>query len=157
MYTYNEEKPMNIPGISPGNYLEILPLNKLAKYTGGPPKNGVPFTGYPQQHPGEKDKIILVYDPLGSSPAVLEFKLDDILFVEDVHSAVTEQGEGVPLMKLWIRRGARGMVLDPFEVDEPVRFLETARESRERFLQQKAAGETPAARTPAGESPGGRL
>jgi len=115
------------------NYLETLPLNKIAKYSEGPPKTGVPFTGYPQQHRTEKNKLILIYDPLGNSPAVLEFKLDDILYVEEVHSAVTERGEGVPLVKLWIRRGARGVLLEPFEVDDSFHFLELRREQKNRF------------------------
>ena len=119
-----------------GSYLESLPLNKIARYADGPPKNAVSFTGYPQQHPAEKNKLILVYDPLGENPAVLEFKVDDILFVEDFPQAVTEKGEGVPLVKLWIRRGAHGMLLEPFEVDESLHFLETRREQKLRFGKQ---------------------
>jgi len=122
-----------------GNYLETLPIKKIAKYHDGPPKNGVPFLGYPQQHPAEKNKLILVYDPLGNNPSVLEFKLDDILYVEEVHSAVTEKGEGVPLVKLWIRRGARGMLLEPFEVNDSPHFLELRREKKERVMKQQAA------------------
>ena len=121
------------------NYLESLPLNEIARREGGPPKDGVPFTGYPRQHPTEKNKLILVYEPLGQSPAVLEFLLEDVLFVEEVHSAVTEAGEGLPLVKLWIRRGAHGVLMEPFEVDEPVQFASKAREFRERFLQHRAA------------------
>jgi hypothetical protein len=117
------------------SYLEYLPINEIAKYTEGPPKNGVPFTGYPKQHPAEKDKIILVYDPLGANPAVMEFKLEDLLFIEEVHSAVTEAGEGVPLIKLWMRRGARGVILEPFEVDEPIKFIQKSREFRDAFLK----------------------
>ena len=114
---------MEIMGMpASGNYLELLPINKVVKYSEVPPKNGVPFIGYPQQHPAEKNKLILVYDPLVKSPAVLEFKLDDILYVEEMPNAVTEKGEGIPFVKLWIRRGARGMFLEPFEVDEPTQF-----------------------------------
>ena len=126
-----------------GNYLETLPINKIAKYHDGPPKNGVPFMGYPQQHPAEKNKLILVYDPLGNNPSVLEFKLDDILYVEEVHSAVTENGEGVPLVKLWIRRGARGMLLEPFEVDDSLHFMKARREQKERFMKQQASVQKP--------------
>jgi hypothetical protein len=121
------------------NYLESLPLNEIARREGGPPKDGVPFTGYPRQHPAEKNKLILVYEPLGQSPAVLEFLLEDVLFVEEVHSAVTESGEGLPLVKLWIRRGAHGVLMEPFEVDEPVQFAGKAREFRERFIQHRAS------------------
>ena len=117
-------------------YLESLPLNKIAKYSGGPPGNGVPFAGYPQQHPTDKNKLILVYDPLGQNPAVLEFKVEDILYVEDFPQAVTEKGEGIPMVKLWIRKGARGMLLEPFEVDESVRFLKTRTAQKERFIKR---------------------
>jgi len=98
------------------NYLETLPLSGIAKYTGTPPKDALPFTGYPRQHPAEKDKLLLAYDPLGPAPKLMEFKLEDILFVEDIPSAVTEDGEGVLLVKLWVRRGAHGVILEPFEV-----------------------------------------
>jgi len=121
-----------------GSYLEHLPLNKIAKHRGGPPKNSVPFIGYPQQHPAEQNKLILVYDPLGEAPTILEFKIDDILFVEDVPQAVTEKGEGVPMTKLWIRRGAHGMLLEPFEVDESIRFMELRRTLNKRFSKKRA-------------------
>ena len=117
------------------NFLENLPPNEIAKYSKGPPKNGVPFIGYPRQNPMEKDKLILIYDPLGANPMVMEFKLEDLLFVEEVHSAVTEAGEGIPLLKLWIRRGSRAVLLEPFEVDEPIRFIQKNREFREMFLK----------------------
>ena len=128
---------MSIPGISfTGSYLEYLPSNKIMKYPGTVPKSGLLFTGYPQQHPTEKNKLILVNDPLGESPAVLEFKLDDVLYVEDAPQAVTEKGEGIPLVKLWIRRGARGMLLEPFEVNDTLDFLDMRSELRERFAKQ---------------------
>jgi len=120
-----------------GSYLEYLPLNKIAKYQDGPPRDSVSFTGYPQQHPTEKNKLILVYDPMGENPALLELKIDDILYVEDVPQAVTEKGEGIPLAKLWIRRGARGMLLEPFEVDESLNFLELRREQEGRFIKKQ--------------------
>jgi hypothetical protein len=126
--------------MGPSSYLESLPLNKIAKYPGGPPKNALPFAGYPQQHPAEKDKIILIYDPLGGNPLVLEFRIEDVLFVEETHSAVTESGEGVPLVKLWVRRGARGVILEPFEVDEPPEFAGKVRDIKERFHRAADTG-----------------
>jgi hypothetical protein len=117
------------------SYLETLPLNKIAKYTAGAPKNGVPFTGYPRQHPSEQDKFILMYDPLGENPRIMEFKIEDIIFIEDVHSEVSESGETTPLARLWIRRGALGVLLEPFEVDDSLRFADKTRDLREYFLR----------------------
>jgi inorganic pyrophosphatase len=120
------------------NYLEMLPVSSIAKYTKGHPGDGIPFTGYPRANPSEKDKIILVNDPLGPEPVVLEFKLDDILFVEEIPSAVTKAGEGVPLVKLWIKRGSAGMIIEPFEVNEvnnPVQLAGRVQAIKERISQ----------------------
>jgi len=119
------------------NYLQMLPLSGIAKYTKGQPNDGVPFAGYPRAHPSEKDKLILVNDPLGPEPVVLEFKIDDVLFVEEISSAVTEAGEGIPLVKLWVKRGALGMILEPFEVNDPVQFAGKVREIKERILRSR--------------------
>ena len=117
------------------NYLEMLPLSSITKYAKGRPNSGLPFTGYPRVHPSEKNKLILVNDPLGPDPTVLEFKLEDVLYVEDVPSAVTEAGEGVPMVRLWIQKGAVGMILEPFEVNDPVQITGKVREIKERILQ----------------------
>jgi inorganic pyrophosphatase len=119
------------------NYLEMLPVSSIAKYARGQSKDGIPFTGYPQQHPSEKNKLILVCDPLGPGPTVLEFKLEDVLFVEEIPSAVTEAGEGVPLIKLWIRKGAHGVILEPFEVSDSAQFSAKVREIREKAGQNR--------------------
>jgi len=116
------------------HYLEATPLNSIVKSTGRPPKNAVPFTGYPRSLPSEKDKILLVYDPLGVNPELMEFKTEDVLFVEDIPQAVTESGEGIPLVRIWVRRGARGVLLEPFEVDNPIQFINKGRDKQGRLL-----------------------
>ncbi|GHV43817.1 hypothetical protein AGMMS50268_32420 [Spirochaetia bacterium] len=125
--------------MSIGSYLETLPLSEIARHPGGPPKNAFPFTGYPRQHPSEKDKLILIYDPLGLNPTVLEFRIEDVLYVEERHSAVTTSGEGIPLIKLWVRKGAHGVILEPFEVDDPVQFADKTQNLRDRFLKLRAS------------------
>ena len=119
------------------NYLEMLPLSSIAKHAKGHPNDGIPFTGYPRVHPSEKNKLILVNDPFGSEPVVLEFKLDDVLFVEEIPSAVTESGEGVPMIKLWIQRGAVGIILEPFEVNDSVQFAGKIQSIKERILKNR--------------------
>lgn len=116
------------------SYLETLPLSKIAKLPEGPPPNTVPFTGYPQQHPSEKNKLLLVYDPLGVNPALMEFMVEDVLYVEDISQAVTESGEGIPLVKIWVRKGARGVMLEPFEVQDPIQFVNKGRDTHGRIL-----------------------
>jgi len=115
------------------SYLETLPLNNIAKYDKGQQKNALPFEGYPRHHPSDKNNLILIYDPLGEIPTVLEFNLNDILYVEEIPSAVTEKGEGIPLIRLWVRRGAHGIIHEPFEVDSPLHFASKSKEIRARF------------------------
>ncbi|MHC6204009.1 hypothetical protein ACYULU_12545 [Breznakiellaceae bacterium SP9] len=129
--------------MSISSYLEAAPLNYVAKYEGCPPKDAVAFIGLPKQHPSDKNKIILIYDPLGQSPALLELKNDDIVFAEDLHSAVTEQGEGVPLAKFWIRTGAYVVILEPFEVGGDLTVERKVTELRERFFAVKNAENRP--------------
>ncbi|MCL2180363.1 MAG: hypothetical protein FWB83_04460 [Treponema sp.] len=119
------------------NYLEMLPLNSITKYASGHPNDGVPFAGYPRAHPSDKLKFVLVNDPLGAEPIILEFKLEDILYMDEVPSAITEEGEGVPLVKLWIKHGAMGVILEPFEVNEPVKFVDKIKTAKERLLQHQ--------------------
>jgi hypothetical protein len=116
------------------SYLETLPLSKIAKFPEGPPPNTVPFMGYPRQHPSEKKKLLLVYDPLGVNPALMEFMVEDVLYVEDSPQAVTESGEGIPLVKIWVRKGARGVMLEPFEVQDPIQFVNKGRDKQGRIL-----------------------
>ncbi|MDR0732119.1 MAG: hypothetical protein LBF63_10660 [Treponema sp.] len=118
--------------MSIASYLETLPLNEIAT-SEGPPRDSVPFTGYPRQHPSEKGKLLLIYDPLGASPSILEFKIEDVAHIDELHSAVTQAGEGVPLVKLWIRRGAHGVIMEPFQVSDPVQFADKREELRARF------------------------
>ncbi|MDR0402735.1 MAG: hypothetical protein LBH35_04000 [Treponema sp.] len=114
--------------------LENLPLNDIVKLSGMPPKNAVGFTGYPRAHPSEKDKLLLIYDPLGVNPSLMEFKVEDVLFVEDIPQAVTENGTGIPLVRIWVRRGARGVLLEPFEVQDPIQFVNKARDHKGHIL-----------------------
>jgi len=121
----------------------MLPLSGITKYTKSHPGDGVPFMGYPRAHPSEKTKLILVNDPLGNEPTVLEFKLEDVVFVEEVSAAVTETGEGIPMVKLWVRRGAIGVIFEPFEVDDPVHFAGKVRSIKERILQYQPQANQP--------------
>ena len=115
------------------NFLQELPLNGIARYSGAPPKNAIPFSGYPRQHPSDKSKLILVCDPLDSHPEILEFKMEDVMFVEETHQAVTESGEGILMVKLWIRKGSHGMILEPFEVNEEIKISGKSKAIKERF------------------------
>jgi hypothetical protein len=106
--------------------LEEVPAFELVRYRSGSPQNAVAFSGTLRQHPYDADKCILLADPHSypDSPAqaaVLEFRKADVLGVEEMASPVDESGHSRQVMRLWIRRGSRGVRLEPFEVGEPPR------------------------------------
>jgi len=139
LFSYYRNMKVDKQSAVSSGYLETVPLNFIARSAGRPPKNSVPFTGYPRSHPSEKDKLLLVYDPLGVNPSLMEFKTADVLFIEDIPQAVTETGEGIPLVKIWVRRGARGVLLEPFEVDDPIQFINKGRDKQGRLLLEGKA------------------
>jgi hypothetical protein len=61
--------------------------------------------------------------------------MEDILYMEDVHSAVTESGEAAPLVKVWIRKGTLAVILEPFEVGDSPHFANKTKDLREHFLR----------------------
>jgi hypothetical protein len=121
--------------VSITSYLETAPLREIIRIAGRSPQNGVPFSGYARQHPSDPEKVLLIEDPLGIAPRIMEFKKEDLLGVEDTASPVSQGGtEVLPMIKIWVRRGAMGVMLDPFEVDEPIKLMNQGRLIQERIL-----------------------
>lgn len=121
--------------MSISTYLETAPLYEIVKYSGKPPQEGVILSGYPRKHPFESEKLIFVVDPLGTNPTIIEFKLSDILFAEDQPSVVTETGESLRIIKIWVRKGAYGVIHEPFEVQDSIHFINTSKNLHERLLR----------------------
>jgi hypothetical protein len=100
-------------------YLEAAPLNEISRYRESVPQDAVSFTGSPRKHPYEKEKMILVRGQTGRNPLILEFRLSDIINVEEHASEVDVEGDTLYLVTLWVRRGAHAVVHTPFEVGDP--------------------------------------
>ena len=75
------------------------------------------FTGSPRKHPDREDMIILVSDPFSPHPTYLEFKLNDISYVERLSNEVNEDGETASIARLWVKKGSVGVRCIPFLVD----------------------------------------
>jgi inorganic pyrophosphatase len=115
------------------NYLATLPVSTIAPFCGTPPKDAVTFVGHPRRQPNDSSKLLLVQDVPGNQPVVTEFNLEDVRSIETMPSPVTDSGETVQLVKVWVRRGAVGVVLEPFEVNDPPRFLRAAQDAATRL------------------------
>lgn len=106
-------------------YLETKPLNMVIKYrTHLDFRNAaIPFTGTPRKHPYDKKKILLILDPLGTNACFYEFKIDDILHIEDKSNLVTDSGELLPQKEVWVKKGSLGLRYHPFKVDEEMQYI----------------------------------
>jgi hypothetical protein len=84
-------------------------------------KTHVPFTGSPQRHPQDKNKLILVTDPCSTSTFYYEFDIGDVSYVEELANLVDLNGNTVPLARVWIKKMSIGLRCLPFIVDD-IRF-----------------------------------
>jgi hypothetical protein len=78
----------------------------------------VAFSGSPQRHPYDPDKIILVADPYSTHNFFYEFHKDDIAYVEELPSIVNADGETVTMVRIWIKKMSIGMRCTPFMVED---------------------------------------
>lgn len=94
---------------------EVIPTRRRGRI-----EEGVAFSGTPRRHPYDSGKVLLVPDhwnePSRRAGTLLEFRIEDILQVDDLPSPVSVNGEGLPMVRLWVRRGAMAVELHPFEV-----------------------------------------
>ena len=77
----------------------------------------VPFSGTPQRHPYDKDRILLIADPLSTQTFYYEFNKTDIEGIEQLPSLVTMEGESVTIVRVWVRKGSIGIKSFPFVVE----------------------------------------
>jgi inorganic pyrophosphatase len=80
--------------------------------------NHVPFSGAPQKHPYDNNKIILVADPFSTQTFYYEFNMADVEGIEELPSLVTVKGESVTMARLWVRKGRIAVKSTPFVVED---------------------------------------
>lgn len=78
----------------------------------------VAFSGSPQRHPYDREKIILVADPYSTHNFFYEFHKDDIAYVEELPSIVNLKGETVTMVRVWIKKMSIAMRCSPFIVED---------------------------------------
>ena len=78
----------------------------------------VPFSGSPQKHPYDLEKIILVTDPYSTNTFYYEFKTDDISYVEELPNLVNLDGKTIKMARIWIKKMSIGIRCSPFRVED---------------------------------------
>lgn len=81
-------------------------------------KTHVPFSGAPQRHPYESDKVILIPDPFSTHTFYYEFETENICFIEELPSLVDIEGNTISMARIWVEKGSIGLRCSPFIVEE---------------------------------------
>lgn len=64
----------------------------------------VAFTGSPQKHPYDPQRVVLISDPYSTSTVYYEFMKNDISYVEELPSVVNVDGETVMVVRIWVKK-----------------------------------------------------
>jgi len=81
----------------------------------------VPFSGAPQRHPYESDKVILIPDPFSTHTFYYEFETENISFIEELPSLVDLAGDTISMARIWVEKGSIGLRCSPFVVEQTSR------------------------------------
>jgi len=107
-------------------YLESTPFFGIVKYGEHSALDAVAFVGTPRKHPYDAEKCILLTArqaeyPGDNEASLIEFRMNDVIAIEELPSPVDENGSARSLAKLWVKRGAIAIRYEPFEVaDKPL-------------------------------------
>lgn len=78
----------------------------------------VPFSGSLYQHFYDEAKIVLLVDPYSSSNFYMEFRRDDIDYLEELANISSPDGKTIVMSRIWVKKGAVAMRCTPFRVDD---------------------------------------
>ena len=98
--------------------MEKFEVQAYAKPENFDQKDHLPFSGSPQKHPYDSDRIILVADPFTPNTFYYEFMVGDIGFAEELSNMTNIEGESVPMARIWVKKKSVGIRSTPFLVEE---------------------------------------
>jgi hypothetical protein len=78
----------------------------------------VSFSGSPNKHPYNSDKVILIIDPFSTNNFYYEFNKEDISYVEELPNLVNLDGETITMVRVWVKKMSLGIRCSPFIVED---------------------------------------
>ena len=78
----------------------------------------VSFSGSPNKHPYDSEKVILVIDPFSTNNFYYEFNKEDITYVEELPNLVNIDGETITMVRIWVKKMSLGIRCSPFIVED---------------------------------------
>jgi inorganic pyrophosphatase len=84
-------------------------------------KTHVSFSGSPQKHPYDTNKVIIIADPFSTNNLYYEFKKDDISYVEELPNIVNIDGSAIAVVRVWLKKLSVAIRCSPFIVEDTVK------------------------------------
>ena len=84
-------------------------------------KTHVSFSGSPQKHPYDTDKVIIIADPFSTNNLYYEFNKDDISYVEELPNLVNIDGSTIAVVRVWVKKLSVAIRCSPFIVEDTVK------------------------------------
>lgn len=99
------------------SYLTTADLHAIVRYRGpSDVRDGVRYRGSVRPHPYDSGKILLITGQVDDQSHFYEFRKRDILRFTEATTMVSEDGETVELVDVYVRRGGFGIEMRPFQV-----------------------------------------
>ena len=80
------------------------------------------FTGA-MRASGQPNKLLLLNDPASAQSFFYEFRAEDVLYVEESPNLVQPDGSMIPVVRLWVKKGALALRVEPFVVADTAQGL----------------------------------
>ena len=100
--------------------LATISLHQIERYRGSKRKleqMAVAFSGT-LKNPRDPGKILLLNDPFSQQGFLYEFRAVDILYAEECPNLAMPDGSAVPIVRLWVKKGATALKIVPFHVQD---------------------------------------
>ena len=81
-------------------------------------KTHVAFSGSPQKHPFDSNRVILVADPYSTNTTYYEFMKKDISYVEELPNIVGLDGDAALMVRIWVKKRSIAVHSSAFIVDD---------------------------------------
>jgi hypothetical protein len=106
---YNKKYIKRLLSIAGKSDIQLYQEHEMHKFN-------LSFEGTPRKHPIDRNKVILLTDPFSDDNEYYEFHISTISHVEDIGTIASEDGQSVPQVRIWVKKGSPAIRHVPFIV-----------------------------------------
>lgn len=98
------------------HYLTATPVDPPTSRDAAARAGSISFFGSVRMHPYDSRKLVLVPYPYSAEEGVFEFSRDDVVSADGSSEVVSQDGNTLTVMRIYIRSGSHAVNLKPFTV-----------------------------------------